>query len=119
MPEARRRKSTPRFSEQSASFSPSVTLGLMALSDAVIMSGSGTIVYLLYVGIVAKTFTLYMTVLFLGTFFLVTAFYFSKLYTFEALVNPVHHATKTIFVCVRSEERRVGKECRSRWSPYH
>ena len=23
------------------------------------------------------------------------------------------------FVCVRSEERRVGKECRSRWSPYH
>ena len=22
-------------------------------------------------------------------------------------------------VLVRSEERRVGKECRSRWSPYH
>ena len=21
--------------------------------------------------------------------------------------------------CRRSEERRVGKECRSRWSPYH
>ena len=21
--------------------------------------------------------------------------------------------------CKRSEERRVGKECRSRWSPYH
>ena len=21
--------------------------------------------------------------------------------------------------CGRSEERRVGKECRSRWSPYH
>ena len=26
-------------------------------------------------------------------------------------VNPVHYH--------RSEERRVGKECRSRWSPYH
>ena len=27
---------------------------------------------------------------------------------------------KRIFVIVlRSEERRVGKECRSRWSPYH
>ena len=26
----------------------------------------------------------------------------------------------TIYVYViRSEERRVGKECRSRWSPYH
>ena len=23
------------------------------------------------------------------------------------------------FVLCRSEERRVGKECRSRWSPYH
>src|SRR2546422_9216781 len=23
------------------------------------------------------------------------------------------------FVVTRSEERRVGKECRSRWSPYH
>ena len=22
-------------------------------------------------------------------------------------------------LAVRSEERRVGKECRSRWSPYH
>ena len=26
-----------------------------------------------------------------------------------------HGATRP----VRSEERRVGKECRSRWSPYH
>ena len=24
-----------------------------------------------------------------------------------------------IFIKLRSEERRVGKECRSRWSPYH
>ena len=26
---------------------------------------------------------------------------------------------KNIIVILRSEERRVGKECRSRWSPYH
>jgi hypothetical protein len=26
---------------------------------------------------------------------------------------------KLIALHVRSEERRVGKECRSRWSPYH
>ena len=25
----------------------------------------------------------------------------------------------TKYVAERSEERRVGKECRSRWSPYH
>src|SRR2546426_7011580 len=30
------------------------------------------------------------------------------------------HVTAWISVAViRSEERRVGKECRSRWSPYH
>ena len=24
-----------------------------------------------------------------------------------------------VLIATRSEERRVGKECRSRWSPYH
>ena len=28
-------------------------------------------------------------------------------------------ATGISFALLRSEERRVGKECRSRWSPYH
>src|SRR5258708_36015286 len=28
-------------------------------------------------------------------------------------------ATGGVLVVVRSGERRVGKECRSRWSPYH
>ena len=28
-------------------------------------------------------------------------------------------AKKPLVIKVRSEERRVGKECRSRWSPYH
>ena len=28
-------------------------------------------------------------------------------------------AVQEVFVQLRSEERRVGKECRSRWSPYH
>ena len=27
--------------------------------------------------------------------------------------------TRRIYPAKRSEERRVGKECRSRWSPYH
>ena len=29
------------------------------------------------------------------------------------------HLRPRIFRSLRSEERRVGKECRSRWSPYH
>ena len=28
-------------------------------------------------------------------------------------------AVVSMFIIHRSEERRVGKECRSRWSPYH
>src|SRR2546430_8197624 len=28
-------------------------------------------------------------------------------------------AARTLERLLRSEERRVGKECRSRWSPYH
>ena len=28
-------------------------------------------------------------------------------------------ATTRKLIVTRSEERRVGKECRSRWSPYH
>ena len=33
------------------------------------------------------------------------------------LVFPVQMLM--VAVGIRSEERRVGKECRSRWSPYH
>ena len=33
---------------------------------------------------------------------------------FNALVQPYFN-----YYSERSEERRVGKECRSRWSPYH
>ena len=34
-----------------------------------------------------------------------------------AVVSGFFH--DCFFVTTRSEERRVGKECRSRWSPYH
>ena len=37
---------------------------------------------------------------------------------FTIIIGPLVEATTTA-VCARSEERRVGKECRSRWSPYH
>src|SRR3712207_9417117 len=36
---------------------------------------------------------------------------------FTQSLPPVGHFTNVIEE--RSEERRVGKECRSRWSPYH
>src|SRR5256885_16778986 len=33
--------------------------------------------------------------------------------------SSVASARQTVPLTTRSEERRVGKECRSRWSPYH
>ena len=38
--------------------------------------------------------------------------------TMKATANTVT-TTPPILIASRSEERRVGKECRSRWSPYH
>ena len=38
--------------------------------------------------------------------------YASQAYKVETTENAIK-------VLARSEERRVGKECRSRWSPYH
>src|SRR5687768_18438012 len=37
----------------------------------------------------------------------------------EGKYNAYTDLTQELFVALRSEERRVGKECRSRWSPYH
>ena len=34
-------------------------------------------------------------------------------------LNSSHMSISYAVFCLRSEERRVGKECRSRWSPYH
>ena len=37
----------------------------------------------------------------------------------EAWFDRKQAKNTDLFVLCRSEERRVGKECRSRWSPYH
>ena len=40
----------------------------------------------------------------------------------KALQTEIYQTAKLLSenpYTVRSEERRVGKECRSRWSPYH
>src|SRR2546427_11637202 len=36
-----------------------------------------------------------------------------------AVLNLTELGSNLVSVPQRSEERRVGKECRSRWSPYH
>ena len=47
-----------------------------------------------------------------------TNFEDAKVLAEQALAQPTTDELMTL-VRVRSEERRVGKECRSRWSPYH
>src|SRR3712207_1402095 len=42
----------------------------------------------------------------------------AKLFT-NFFVNSVWYGMPKRAKLLRSEERRVGKECRSRWSPYH
>ena len=42
----------------------------------------------------------------------------SFLQSSQAIQNVVFLGVAVLFLA-RSEERRVGKECRSRWSPYH
>ena len=37
----------------------------------------------------------------------------------DGILTAVQVHTPDAALDVRSEERRVGKECRSRWSPYH
>ena len=51
----------------------------------------------------------------------------SRLHEREVRIQPIEPLPHAIEAAVqlncgwqvRSEERRVGKECRSRWSPYH
>jgi len=37
----------------------------------------------------------------------------------STLTNSTQRRATSRNAAIRSEERRVGKECRSRWSPYH
>src|SRR5256885_10344458 len=39
--------------------------------------------------------------------------------TSQRIADDLHGPLALALLPVRSEERRVGKECRSRWSPYH
>ena len=47
----------------------------------------------------------------------------SSIYIFDEATAAIDKEKRELFYKLikklRSEERRVGKECRSRWSPYH
>ena len=43
----------------------------------------------------------------------------SKWHNIQKTKGAADAKRSATFTKIRSEERRVGKECRSRWSPYH
>src|SRR5258708_26204661 len=45
--------------------------------------------------------------------------YVAKKLVSQPLLASISITQNRAFIVRRSEERRVGKECRSRWSPYH
>ena len=44
---------------------------------------------------------------------------YDKLPLYRKLIDKKNQQVEIFDLGNRSEERRVGKECRSRWSPYH
>ena len=46
-----------------------------------------------------------------------TLYYKNDTISQELIIRKIDD--RRIYFALRSEERRVGKECRSRWSPYH
>ena len=44
---------------------------------------------------------------------------FIRVFYDHSIIDTINEVTPGCEWVLRSEERRVGKECRSRWSPYH
>ena len=55
----------------------------------------------------------------LGSVYAIIALGYTMVYGIAKMLNFAHGDVIMIGAYMRSEERRVGKECRSRWSPYH
>ena len=73
-----------------------------------------------------KVFTIIYTVISLLSIIIliVAAMYPGKfINNISGMLSPANYQSYNVnsllSLMVRSEERRVGKECRSRWSPYH
>ena len=65
---------------------------------------------------VSKSIIVAKTVLKLNVYYKTNLVISSCMYENEITWKTVNIANH---ILIRSEERRVGKECRSRWSPYH
>ena len=67
----------------------------------------------------SSVFIFFRTLLIILVCFLAFSFIGVYAYTKATYTPEKGYETPPKVTDVRSEERRVGKECRSRWSPYH
>ena len=73
----------------------------------------------------ASLIAVFIPLLFMGGFIGLMFREFAVTLSIAVLISLLVSLTTTPMMCAallpltRSEERRVGKECRSRWSPYH
>ena len=92
--------------------------GQLALAQAVAetMQGGGALVAEAATG-VGKTFAYLVPALLLGERVLLSTA--TKTLQDQLYGRDLPRLIGALGLAERSEERRVGKECRSRWSPYH
>ena len=90
-----------------------------ALRFATLVAATIAVAHSLSPDIIDATLTgalpLWRTILYLGT--TATALFVAG--SVVARREPYKATAESLDAASRSEERRVGKECRSRWSPYH
>src|SRR5258708_8748379 len=105
---------------RSSSFLSLLNFTFLILADTVSMSALSAICANVWVKLLPQGFSIFFIHSLVRT------------YRSQGMINPISLKAElygrssytpvtftSVLLSIRSEERRVGKECRSRWSPYH
>ena len=87
------------FNPNHRMLSESITTGLVALADVVVILGSGLLICLLYVQPDADGLVRYATALLVIAYLVVQSFYIAGLYRFGAILSPAQQIGKLISIC--------------------
>ena len=82
-----------------AVFSQKVVAGLVVLADGLIVTLSGCLMYLWYVGWNESTVQMYVVAIAVNAIFTIGAFYFAGLYEFDAIADPYGQIFKIMGIC--------------------
>ena len=82
-----------------AVFSQKVVAGSVVLADGLIVTLSGYLMYLWYVGWNQSTVQMYIVAIAVNAIFTIGVFYFAGLYEFEAIADPYGQIFKIMGIC--------------------